>query len=305
MEKRIYGLKAHYIQNVYNVTFVEEENDIFASKQKDIDRAYDTFFEETWMGKKGLLQEISNIYEARTQFNEKKLFKEFVLRWGFISNSDKQSMKEFWENINFIALLLTRYSQIISKDLPTLKKWIKLKEPRKEIFLMENGVQYSIQNSETMSAKRGTRTMVSFNGDIRISPIETDTSLNDIQQNELASFQQFGFMFLTEVLYDLKIQSYIRPGRISLIQRNAYTPIQEIKVEPYLEIKDMKSALCVLLLMLLTKKQAVCQSPSCNAPFTPTRINNIYCSTTCSNYVKKKNYRDRIYAALNESRGTN
>ena len=83
----------------------------------------------------------------------------------------------------------------------------------------------------------------------------------------MASYQLLGFIFLTEVLYDLNMPSLIRPGRININQRNAYTPIQELKVEPYLEIKDMCSSIYVLLLMLFTKKQSVCKS--CDAPFTP------------------------------------
>ncbi|MBM7702856.1 hypothetical protein [Metabacillus iocasae] len=293
MEKRILGLKVRYIQNVYNITFIEEENDFFAIKIKGINRTYNIFYEETWMGQRGLLQEILSVHKMRTTSNEKSLFKKFVLKWGFISNLEKQSMSEFWNEINILALLLSRYSQIMNKDLHSLRKWILIKEVRKEVYEEINGVQYRIENAETLSAKRGARTIVSFSGNIRCGVIETKSSLNDIQQNELASYQLLGFTFLTEVLYDLNIPTLIRPGRININQRNSYTPIQEIKVDPYLEIKDMCSSIYVLLLMLITKKQSVCKS--CDAPFTPKRANNIYCSTTCSNYVKKRNYRERKY----------
>lgn len=293
----IFGLKVRYIQKVYYLAFIETQNDLIAVKKNEVNTTYNVFDEEKWMGKRGLLQEILNIYNSRSSKNEKKLFKEFVLKWGLLNNLENQSMIDFWNEINKIALLLSRYSQIMKKDLPGLKKWISVKELRKEVYKEINGIQYQVENSETLSAKRDFKTRVSFDGSIKCEGLETKSTLNDLKQNEVASYQLLGFIFLTEVLNDLNISSFIRSGRIEVQQSNAYTYIEELKVEPYLEIKDFCSSIYVLLLMLVTKKQSVCKS--CGAPFTPKRANNIYCSETCSNFVKKRNYRERKSTSFN------
>ncbi|MBM7540731.1 hypothetical protein [Amphibacillus cookii] len=141
-------------------------------------------------------------------------------------------------------------------------------EARRKIYEVINGLEYRIENTETMSAKRGSRTMVSYSGDIKIGFIKTDASLSDIKENQLASYQLFGFISLTEALYDQEIQTFIKPGPIRVNQRNIYTSMEKLQVEPYLEINDMKTFIYLLLLMLFTKKQSICQSPRCDAPYT-------------------------------------
>lgn len=287
----ISGSGFHFIQNVHKVTFIEENADYVAIKTNRINKSYNVFHEETWMGKRSILQDILILYKTRTENNNKKLFEKFIQKWGFVNNSAKQSMKEFWDVINFIGLFLSRYSQIMNKELTLLKIWINVKEARSEVLKEINGVVYSIENTETLLAKSGVKTIVSFNCEIKCGSITSTSSLKEIKQNELANYQLFGFTFLLVVLDELNIQSTTKTRRVSAQQRNAYTPIDEIKLDTFQEVKDMKTSLYTLLMILVTKEQSVCKS--CGSPFTPKRANNIYCSNTCSDYIKKKNYRER------------
>jgi hypothetical protein len=58
----------------------------------------------------------------------KKLFERFVQNWGFWDyTSEEQPMNQFWLDLNQVAILLKRYSQVINGELEELKEWIEVR----------------------------------------------------------------------------------------------------------------------------------------------------------------------------------
>ncbi|PEK99492.1 hypothetical protein [Bacillus sp. AFS017336] len=292
MKKKLYGIDTKFTQNVYELIFEESDGDYFAISNGKIHKSYDVYYEETWMKKRGLIQDIHFTCNKRTKQNEKILFQQFVEKWGFINNDLKQSMNTFWIEIEKFNILIARYAQVINKELSNLKDWIILSSPRNQITRTIDGKEYYIENEETLSAKRGTKSRVFFKcSSFNVDVIEFETDISEFLKNETASYQLFGFLYLTTILYKQDLNLVVRPDKIHVEQINAFRSIEELTIEPILEVKNMKEAIYVLLLMLITKKQEVCKA--CLSPFTPARVNNIYCSSTCINFAKKKRYRER------------
>lgn len=292
-ELRLMGWRVIYYQKVTDIAFKEIQGEYAAeviNPSSEL-KTYQLFDPETWMDKKGILKEISLISKERTSLNERELFEKFIRKWGLIHNNKIQLMNEFWGEIDKIALLLERYAQVRGKQLKELKEWIELTQPRQEITRKIDTKTYNIINSETLAARRGTKTLVDFKGLHKVGQFEFDQSINYFNENEIASYQLFGFLYLTGVLDLTRISAFINTGKLIIKQENPFRSIDNLEAELSLGIKNMKDAIYVLLYIIVTKKYKVCIC--CQVPFDPTRADSKYCSETCKNRLKKQRYRKR------------
>ncbi|WP_310877590.1 hypothetical protein [Priestia megaterium] len=299
-EKYHYGIETTFVQGVYDVEFAKVGDDIIAKKISSCPHTIYEIFGYAGLNsnERSVLHELVILKNKRTIRNQYRLFQQFINKYGFINTGLEQSMNQFWEEVDKMATLINRYEQIINKKTKELQEWIICK-PLKSVITKKNLdtnkfpnlKEWVIKNSETEAAKEGYKTRVVYKNSYGSGLLEVKIDMNEIENNPTAYYQLFGFNYILGVLDRIDIKGSLKTGKLNIIQKNRYTPIEEITTEPNFVIKDMKSALYAQLLTMVTRKQKICAS--CFKPFPPSRENNIYCGDTCKNRKKKERQRKR------------
>lgn len=112
--------------------------------------------------------------------------------------------------------------------------------------------------------------------------------LTHFSNDELNNYQWNGIMIIKQ-----QIDRHIKNGQIHTaeVKKDAGTRKDEFRFTASYYFKNLIDAIYMQFYIALSESKKVC--PTCEAPFTPERKNEKYCSITCKNTAKSQRYRKK------------
>jgi len=227
------------------------------------------------------------VVRASRKGNQNRECKKWIKTNGFLVQriceppSKGESLEVFWQEAVKLTKLWCMYTEAVNRDLEALKRYVSIKIER--LTLDE------IKNEEFLWGK-GNDGRVCVSSSLFESEVAFGVKLKEVKEDFLAPYQYAVLHYVAgEVSYNI--------GNVRIVYdrltKHENSDTDTFSIQAYLEPASLLQALYLWFFQLLTEKRKVC--PTCWAPFTPRRRDQVFCSDGCrfTHHTRKRRGQQR------------